>query len=209
MTSPVLQLRVPQDVVDRIDAIRGDDTRSAWLQRLIDRELAGQTATPAPAAPSLAVIADAEPSHGGICMTPGCWERNTRKYGLRQVRSAPPATQPSRDTSIGGRYRHPPHVPYAAARPDRRGDKASASGARTWCHPTTSQAEPKPASRAVGEGLRRTRAVSLIQLRHRQGTHQPGTAGRGPAAPSRAPRREPGPRQPPVPVFVPGPGRPG
>ena len=42
MAAPVIQLRVPEETLARIDAVRGGDTRSAWLQRLIDRELAGQ-----------------------------------------------------------------------------------------------------------------------------------------------------------------------
>jgi len=37
----VLQLRVPEDTLARGEA-RGDDTRSAWVLRLIDRELVGQ-----------------------------------------------------------------------------------------------------------------------------------------------------------------------
>jgi hypothetical protein len=47
VTSPVIQVRVPEDTVARIDQARGDDTRSAWLQRLIDRELNGQQPAPA------------------------------------------------------------------------------------------------------------------------------------------------------------------
>ena len=114
--SPVVQLRVPKDTLERIDAIRGDDTRSAWLQRLIDRELAGQTATPAPAAaPSLAAIADGEPSHGAICMTPGCWQRDTRKYGLRSL----PLCQACAAALNGSTYKR--EVPPGAARAIRRG----------------------------------------------------------------------------------------
>ena len=44
MAAPVIQLRVPEDTLNRVDQARGDDTRSAWLQRLIDGELAGQQA---------------------------------------------------------------------------------------------------------------------------------------------------------------------
>jgi hypothetical protein len=93
VTSPVLQLRVRSDVLERIDEARGDDTRSAWVLRLIDRELSGQQraeegpvkTSSTPAASSLGAIAPGEPSHGAICMTPGCWERDTRKYGLRKL----------------------------------------------------------------------------------------------------------------------------
>jgi hypothetical protein len=45
VSNPVLQLRVPETTIARIDAIRGDDTRSAWLQRLIDHELNSQQRT--------------------------------------------------------------------------------------------------------------------------------------------------------------------
>jgi hypothetical protein len=31
VAAPVLQLRVPEDTLNRIDIIRGTDTRSAWL----------------------------------------------------------------------------------------------------------------------------------------------------------------------------------
>ena len=41
MAAPVLQLRVPEDTLTRNDGARGDDTRSAWVLRLIGRELAG------------------------------------------------------------------------------------------------------------------------------------------------------------------------
>ncbi len=47
VAAPLLQLRVPEETLVRIDEIRGDATRSAWLQRLIDRELNGQPATQA------------------------------------------------------------------------------------------------------------------------------------------------------------------
>ena len=116
MAAPVLQLRVPEDTLARIDHARGDDTRSAWLQRLIDRELAGQTATPAPAAtPSLAAIADGEPSHGAICMTPGCWQRDTRKYGLRSL----PLCQACAAALRGQTYQR--EIPPSARRIIRRG----------------------------------------------------------------------------------------
>ena len=49
MSAPVVQLRVPEDTLARLDGARGDDTRTAWILRLIDRELAGQTGTPPPA----------------------------------------------------------------------------------------------------------------------------------------------------------------
>ena len=50
VAAPVLQLRVPEDTLARVDAVRGNDTRSAWLLRLIDRALTS-TAQPASQAP--------------------------------------------------------------------------------------------------------------------------------------------------------------
>ena len=34
---------------------------------------------------SLAAIGQGEPSPGAICMTPGCWQRDTARYGLRRL----------------------------------------------------------------------------------------------------------------------------
>jgi hypothetical protein len=76
---------VPEDTLARIDEARGDDTRSAWLQRLIDRELAGQQPAPAAAAAALASIGPGEPSPGTACAGPGCWNRDTARYGLRRL----------------------------------------------------------------------------------------------------------------------------
>ena len=35
--------------------------------------------------PSLAALPDGEPGNGAVCMTPTCWQRDTRKYGLRSL----------------------------------------------------------------------------------------------------------------------------
>ena len=118
MAAPVIQLRVPEDTLNRVDQARGDDTRSAWLQRLIDGELAGQQAiaiNPLIASPSLAALPDGEPSRGVLCAAPGCWERNTTKYGLRQV----PLCPACRAALEGRTYQR--EVPQAAARAVRRG----------------------------------------------------------------------------------------
>jgi hypothetical protein len=90
---PVLQLRVPETTLARLDDARSEETRSARVLRLIDRELTGQTAMPSPASPSLAALPDGEPGNGALCMGPGCFQRDTSKYGSR---SAPPAAQPSK-----------------------------------------------------------------------------------------------------------------
>jgi hypothetical protein len=88
--NPVLQLRVPEATLARLDDARGEETRSAWVLRLIDRELSGQTTTPPPAAAvSLGAIGDGEPGNGTLCLGPGCFQRDTRKYGLRQLPLCP------------------------------------------------------------------------------------------------------------------------
>jgi hypothetical protein len=115
VSAPVVQLRVPEDTLARLDGHRGEETRSAWIQRLIDRELTGQATTPAPAAASLAAIPDGEPSPGVVCMGPGCFQRDTRKYGLRQL----PLCPACRAALEGHVYQR--EIPPSAARLMRRG----------------------------------------------------------------------------------------
>ena len=85
MPAPVLQLRVPEDTLTRIDELRGDDTRSAWLQRLIDRELNGPQPAPVSVTDSPVVLPADEPCPGTVCAGPGCWQRDTARYGLRRL----------------------------------------------------------------------------------------------------------------------------
>ena len=121
MAAPVLQLRVPEDTLARIDQARGDDTRSAWVLRLIDRELDGQAvaAKPAtgvsdsPAGPL--VIPPGEPCPGAACSGPGCWNRDTARYGLRRL---PLCTACA--AALQGNV-HQREVPEGAARVIRRG----------------------------------------------------------------------------------------
>ena len=61
------------------------------LAEVIRRGLAAGTAAAAqppaqsPASTSLAALPDGEPGNGAVCMTPTCWQRDTRKYGLRSL----------------------------------------------------------------------------------------------------------------------------
>ncbi len=51
-----------------------------------------QSPAPGPAASPLGAIpatGPGEPSPGVICMGPGCWERNTSRYGLRKLPLCP------------------------------------------------------------------------------------------------------------------------
>ena len=67
-------------------------------------------------AAAIAATGTGEPSHGVVCMGPGCWQRDTRKYGLRQLPCAQPAPPPSKAAPTSGRYRRaPPASPRRAA----------------------------------------------------------------------------------------------
>jgi hypothetical protein len=68
-----------------VDGMRGDESHSAWILALIERELLGETPAPRPAASSLAAIADGEPSPGIACAGYECWQRSTRRYGTRRL----------------------------------------------------------------------------------------------------------------------------
>ena len=62
----------------------------ATLAELIRRGLAIATAEAAPPAPSpsassLATIPGGKPSPGVVCMGPGCWQRDTARYGLGRL----------------------------------------------------------------------------------------------------------------------------
>jgi hypothetical protein len=91
------------------------------LAEFVRRGLAGSTAptsqatAPAPAAASLAALPDGEPSPGVVCMGPGCWQRDTRKYGLRQLPLCPACA-----AALQGRA-HQREIPPSAARLMRRG----------------------------------------------------------------------------------------
>jgi hypothetical protein len=84
VSAPVVQLRVPEATLGRLDGARGEETRTAWILRLIDREFTGQTTTTAAAGPSPGALGPDEPIPGVLCMGPGCWQRDTSKFGLRR-----------------------------------------------------------------------------------------------------------------------------
>ena len=118
MSAPVVQLRVPEATLARLDSARGEETRTAWILRLIDRELTGQQAiatNPLITSPSLAALPDGEPSRGATRMGPGCWERSTSKYGLRHL----PLCPACRAALEGHAYQR--DIPPSAARLIRRG----------------------------------------------------------------------------------------
>jgi hypothetical protein len=91
------------------------------LAELVRRGLAASTAPAAQAAPavpaatSLAAIPDGEPSPGTLCMGPGCFQRDTRRYGLRKL----PLCTAYAAALEGRTYQR--EIPPAAARAIRRG----------------------------------------------------------------------------------------
>ena len=115
MPSPVVQLRIPEDTLAAVDGARGDDTRTGWILALVERELldAGDDSmptAPGPATASLAAIGDGQPSPGVVCMGPGCWQRDTARYGLCKLPLCPACA-----AALEGRtYRR--EIPPGAAR---------------------------------------------------------------------------------------------
>ena len=105
----VISARVGEDLLARVDGIRGEQTRGAWVASLIEREL---TDGPAPASPVAAIsgIGHGEPSPGVVCMGPGCWQRDTSRYGLRRVPLCPACVSALR----GETYQR--EIPPSAAR---------------------------------------------------------------------------------------------
>ena len=94
------------------------------LAELIRRGLTAGTAEVAPSAKNtlitsssspLAVLPDGEPSHGALCMGPGCFQRHTRTYGLRGL----PLCTACAAALRGEVYQREP--PPSAARIMRRG----------------------------------------------------------------------------------------
>ena len=87
------------------------------MLRLIERELAGQqaTTTQARVSPSLTALPDGEPGSSAVCMTPGCWERNTAKYGLGRL-----VLRAACAAALMGQL-HKRQVPHGADKVIRRG----------------------------------------------------------------------------------------
>jgi hypothetical protein len=119
--NPVVQLRVPKDTLARLDSARGADIRSAWVLRLIGRELDGQAPAgePAPADPASPAgplaLPRGEPCPGVACSGPGCWNRDTARHGLRRL-----ALCTACAAALQGRV-YKRAVPESAARALRRG----------------------------------------------------------------------------------------
>ena len=66
-------------------------------------------------AAAIAATGTGEPSPGVVCMGPGCWQRDNRKYGLRSLPLCPACA-----AALQGRT-HQREIPPSAARLTRRG----------------------------------------------------------------------------------------
>jgi hypothetical protein len=98
----------------------GDLTSTAEPASQATAELTSQAAPASKGTTAITITGDGEPGHGATCMGPGCWQRDTRLYGLRKLPpSAPPATPPSKATSTNGRPHQAPPGSPAAAQPDQ------------------------------------------------------------------------------------------
>jgi hypothetical protein len=80
----VISARVGEDLLARVDGIRGDQSRGAWVAGLIERELTNGAA-PTSRVAAIPGLGHGEPSPGTLCMGPGCWQRSTRRYGARRL----------------------------------------------------------------------------------------------------------------------------
>jgi hypothetical protein len=101
---------------------RGDPLRLGPATHRPRAQRPGDYAAPH-AALSLAALPDGELGNGAMCMGPGCFQRDTRKYGLRQLPLCPACR-----AALEGRT-HQRAVPESAARASRRAqpDKTAAS----------------------------------------------------------------------------------
>ena len=87
--STQVQLRVPDDLLARIDEACGSETRTAWLLGLAESELDGSgpddgglEAVAAGMAVTHEVPPGGIPSPGVACSWPECWQRDSSRYGV-------------------------------------------------------------------------------------------------------------------------------
>ncbi len=86
MGAQMVHLRLPDEMLTAIDGARGETTRTAWLLDAADLALAAAgPAAGGPARPALAegsgTLAGGIPCPGVPCSHPGCWFRDTARYG--------------------------------------------------------------------------------------------------------------------------------
>ena len=82
-------MRVPDDLLARIDEACGGETRTAWLLGLAERELddsgpddGGMEAVPAGLLVTYEIPPGGIDSPGVACSWPECWARDTSRYGV-------------------------------------------------------------------------------------------------------------------------------
>ena len=104
---------------DLAAAVKASGVPLAELVRRGLRREQGRGSSPAPPSPaavaSLAALPEGEPSDGTLCMGPGCFQRDTRTYGLRDL----PLCTACAAALQGETYRR--EVPPGAARVIHRG----------------------------------------------------------------------------------------
>jgi hypothetical protein len=73
-------VRIPADALARVDDIRGEASRSAWVLGVIMSALTdGEPAAAAATGPLS--LAGGIPSPGAVRIHAGCWQRDTARYG--------------------------------------------------------------------------------------------------------------------------------
>ncbi len=110
-TTPV-QLRIPDDLLARIDVAAEDTNRTAWILTAVRYALEdpGPGAYPGEHFPASGALVAGEPSPGVLCMGAGCWQRDTSRYGLRRLPLCPACAA----ALTGAEYRKPqPVIPPA------------------------------------------------------------------------------------------------
>ena len=81
----VVSTRLDAGLLERIDDVRGDASRGAWLAELVTREFdSGRLARVAQSAPGAATgaLGPALPSPGVPCMWAACLQRDTDRYAV-------------------------------------------------------------------------------------------------------------------------------
>ena len=107
----VVSTRLDAGLLERLDDVRGEVSRGAWLAEAAARELANGTrvdnrvSIAAVAAPgdAIGMLGPGTPSPGVPCYTPKCWQRDTCKYGLRGL----PLCHACAAAACGLEYRKP------------------------------------------------------------------------------------------------------
>jgi hypothetical protein len=83
--STLVQLRVPDDVLARIDQASEGSTRTAWLLGLAQRQLDGGQPAQAPLSGARS-LGPGIPAPGVLCLWAACMSRDSDRYGVADRR---------------------------------------------------------------------------------------------------------------------------